>query len=113
MKTVSVRDFTEFPGPRYEYLGPCSGEEFRKNFLLPAINEYGSQIQIDLDGTMGYGSSFLEESFGGLVRAGVDEAILLELIAHIVSNEDPSLIEEIGTYIRDEIINKKKKMIAN
>lgn len=106
MKTIYVKDFTEFPGPRYISLGPNSGEEFRLKYLIPAINEYGSSIAVDLDGTMGYGSSFLEESFGGLVREGVSDSIVIEMLDKIISTEDPSLLEEISTYIHDAIKSK-------
>jgi hypothetical protein len=51
--------------------GQYSGEEFRNSVLQPkfeyAKNE-GIKIKIDLDGTFGYGTSFLEEVFGGLAR---------------------------------------------
>ena len=102
MKTIKVREFTEFPGPRFKKLGPFSGEEFRETILEPAIKESGTNIQIDLDGTFGYGSSFLEEAFGGLVRGRViNEAQAKELCNHIVSEEDPSLAEEVKSYLLD------------
>lgn len=102
MKTLNVTDFTEFPGPRFMHLGPNSGEEFRKKYLLPTIKELGSNFSVNLDGTMGYGSSFLEEAFGGLVRENVPANIVLEISAHLQS-EDPSLVEEIVSYVNDAI----------
>jgi hypothetical protein len=53
--------------------GPFSGEEFREELLEPALKQAIEQkhvLTIILDGVSGYGSSFLEESFGGLVRSG-------------------------------------------
>ena len=79
MKTIRIAEHFPFPGPRYERIGPQSGEEFRK-FLIKRLKDfYGEdysqnnnlQITIDLDGTIGYGSSFLEEGFGGLLRHGI------------------------------------------
>lgn len=104
MITVNVADFTEFPGPRFAVLGLFSGEEFREKVLLNTIREHGAaHISVNLDGTAGYGSSFLEEAFGGLVRAGVSAEDALEICKNLVSEEDPSLIDEICSYIKDAI----------
>lgn len=69
-KKISVaNDFSDTPAGRFKSDGPCSGEEFRDEFIIPALKNYDKVI-IDLDGTLGYGSSFLEESFGGILRIG-------------------------------------------
>jgi hypothetical protein len=103
MLTISVIDFTEFPGPRHESIGKFSGERFREEVLLENIKKHSiSEISIDLDGTAGYGSSFLEEAFGGLIRKGIPYKDVLSLCNRITSDEDPSLIEEIKGYVRDE-----------
>jgi hypothetical protein len=51
-----------------------------------------------LDGTLGYGSSFLEEAFGGLLRkpefAGADLASKIRL-----DSRDASLVSEIQDYL--------------
>jgi hypothetical protein len=67
VKISVAKQFTTLPGGRYIRLGPNSGEEFRKNFLIPPLLE-GKTVIVDLDGVRGYGSSFLEEAFGGTVR---------------------------------------------
>ena len=70
---IKVRDFTEFPGPRYRKDGPFSGEEFREAQLSPALKsalQQGGAVIVELDGVAGYGSSFTEEAFGGLLRSG-------------------------------------------
>lgn len=67
-KLISIsKDFTETPGGRYKSDGPYTGEVFRENLLYPALQEF-DLVEVDLDGTLGYGSSFLEEAFGGLIR---------------------------------------------
>lgn len=67
-KSISIsRDFSETPAGRYKSDGPYSGENFRDNILYPALKKF-DLVEIDLDGTLGYGSSFLEEAFGGLIR---------------------------------------------
>lgn len=107
MKVLRVADFSEFPGPRYKALGPDSGEEFREDFLLPEIKKHQDQIQVDLDGTFGFGSSFLEEVFGGLVRAGVEPEYARAIARNLKSEEDPSLKDEISSYIEDSIEARK------
>ena len=67
-KMISIaRDFSPHPAGRYRSDGPFSGEKFRDDFLYPAL--LGSaHVEVDMDGALGYGSSFLDEAFAGLVR---------------------------------------------
>lgn len=68
MTTLSVaRQFSRYPGGRYKKMSDNSGEAFRDDLLIPALRRE-RKIVVDLDGVVGYGSSFLEEVFGGLVR---------------------------------------------
>lgn len=62
--------FSEFPAGRYRADGPYSGQAFREDVLIPALKSSHGTLHVSLDGTLGLGSSFLEEAFGGLVRAG-------------------------------------------
>lgn len=102
MKYINVIDFSEFPGPRYERLGPNSGEKFRETILLPALRTAPiEELIVNLDGTAGYGSSFLEEAFGGLIRRGIDYETAIKICNNIISLEDESLIEEIRIYINE------------
>ncbi|WP_247997406.1 STAS-like domain-containing protein [Brucella tritici] len=80
MKTISIaNNFTKYPGGRYRKHGKGSGEEFRDVWLVPAL-ENNEQLTIELDGTAGYSSSFLEEAFGGLVRRGFGKDVVHRLI---------------------------------
>ena len=63
-------DFSPTPTGRYIKDSPCSGEAFRERVLIPAMKKY-EKVKVDLAGTEGYGASFLEEAFGGLVRTGI------------------------------------------
>lgn len=97
-KTIDVgKDFTRYPAGRFQKDGPGSGEQFRNDYLIPALTA-NERVVLLLDSTMGYGSSFLEEAFGGAVRIGKmsAEATLkkLDLIT-----TDPSLKLEIESYI--------------
>ncbi|MFQ2188975.1 STAS-like domain-containing protein [Aeromonas jandaei] len=111
-KTIKVADKFPYPGPRFKRLGPQSGEEFKLYLYKILVDFYGAEfnrntnalITIDLDGTRGYGSSFLEEGFGGLIRMGAPHSIIKSL--KIKSNEEPELEDEINGYIdeaRDSI----------
>lgn len=102
-KTVIInvaKDFSVFPGGRYLSDGPFSGEGFLKQKLIPALEE-ANKVKVILDGTMGYGSSFLEEAFGGLVR--LNKWTVAELLKKIelISKEEPALISEIHGYMEN------------
>jgi hypothetical protein len=101
VKTISIaNDFTKFPAGRFKDDGPYSGELFRERFLAPALST-DEQLVIDLDGARGYGSSFLEEAFGGLVRLGFPVDVVLARIKFV--SKDSSLITEIQSYIRGSL----------
>lgn len=91
-----ARDFSRYPAGRYLEDGPANGQAFRDKFLIPALKE-SRVIRIELDGTRGYGSSFLEEAFGGAVRLGFTPKLVKQIFSLI--SEDQSLIEEIQNYI--------------
>lgn len=93
-----AKDFTDTPGARYKADGEFSGEEFRDSFLVVNFDKY-DLIEINLDGTEGYATSFLEEAFGGLARKFGSDKTLKKL--RFISNEEPDLIEEINQYIKD------------
>lgn len=70
MKTISIgKDFSPTPIGRYPNDSDYSGELFRNEHLLPALNQ-NDCVEIIIDDAEGYGSSFLEEAFGGLIRHG-------------------------------------------
>ena len=102
-------DFTRFPGGRYRELGKFSGQEFREDRLIPLL-ETEENVRVLLDGTEGYGSSFLEEAFGGLVRSGFTREELeakLDPVAGEPSFE--TYVDEIWEYINDEARRRKKQ----
>lgn len=98
-KTIKVsKDFSEEPYGRYYSDGEFSGERFREEFVLPALREC-DKVVIDLDGSEGYNSSFLEECFGGLVRKHNLSPIEIKLKLELISTEDESYLDEIQQYI--------------
>jgi hypothetical protein len=73
MTVIRVVDHASAPGGRYKSDGPFSGEWFREDVLKPALTralDTNDVVTVELDGTAGYGASFLEEAFGGLIRTG-------------------------------------------
>jgi len=103
MLSISVvRDFADTPGPRSREEGEHSGEQFLEEVLPPKFEEAlrtNQELTVDLDGTEGYATSFLEASFGGLARK-FDPARVLKVI-HIKSDDEPHLVEEVRKYIAD------------
>ena len=98
-------EFSRTPGARYSKEGEFSGELFRTKYLSPKLEEAmrgNTKLIVDLDGTSGYGTSFLEEAFGGLIRNGITNKQICENL-DFISNEDPSYIEEIKEYISDAL----------
>ena len=72
MKEIHIgADFSETPVGRYPTDGSFNGQTFRETMLVPALKaalESREKVEVWIDDAEGYGSSFLEESFGGLVR---------------------------------------------
>lgn len=109
MQSISIAsDFSRYPAGRYKSDGPNSGERFRDDILLPLIRA-GKRFLVRLDGTLGYGSSFLEEAFGGLVRVHSIPPERIRQLATLESS-DKSLILEIWKYI-DEAGSASKEAV--
>ena len=100
MKICIATDFTDTPGARHRVESDFSGEEFREDILEPKFLEARAKkekLTIDLDGGYGYPTSFLEEAFGGLARKYGAE--IVSSVLEFISYDEPSLIEEINSYI--------------
>jgi hypothetical protein len=103
---LNVIEFTEYPGPRYDEQGPESGEKFYVEKLNPTFLKCyreDKELVVNLDGTAGFASSFLDEAFGQLTYDfGVE---LLDSILHIESADEP----EWPRMIREETIPQWQK----
>jgi hypothetical protein len=91
MELSIAKHFSRFPGPRYQWQGPHSGETFRAR-LVKLLKEQTGRIRVLLDGTTGIGSSFLDEAFGGLVRKEGFARDEIRRRFEFVSEVDPSYI---------------------
>ena len=91
-----IKEFTtsnglpEFPGGRFREDGPGNGQAFREDHLAPALVDEDNydRIRVVFDGAPGFGTSFLEEAFGGLVREHGMTPEFLARRLNIVSNDD-------------------------
>ena len=102
IKLNIARDFSRCPGARYKNEGDFSGEEFRENFVLPKLNNAIAahcKLIVDLDGSAGYSTSFLEEAFGGLIRHNNISYDVINDTIIIKSEEDPSYKDDIMFYL--------------
>ncbi len=102
IKIKICTDFTDTPGGRFRKEGKYSGEEFREKILLPKYEEVekkGEKLIIDFDGCFGFGTSFIEEAFGGLVRKHNKRGILNNII--IISQEDETIPDNIKKYVEE------------
>lgn len=99
MSVVKITDFSPFPAGRYVADGPYSGQAFRDDILIPNLNE-NDIVKVDLSGAFGFGSSFLEEAFGGLIRVGHFTLKALKEKLKIESEDDPMIVDEIWHYIQ-------------
>lgn len=98
------QDFSRYPVGRYRTDGESNGEAFREDLLRPALVK--GAVQVFMDDAFGYGSSFLEEVFGGLIRTGYTLATLGPILT--IESSDDSLLEEINGYMRDAEALKRK-----
>lgn len=100
MKINLGLQFGRYPAGRYLSDGPYSGQKFREDFLIPALEGPDDEIEITLSDARGLKSSFLEEAFGGLVRVGYGADELIRRFKFV--SRDPSLAIEIQEYIRTQ-----------
>ena len=96
--TINIaRDFSKFPAGRVAADGPDNAQRFRQEMLLPFLN-LPIKIFIEVDGTLGYASSFIEEAFSGLAKeAGITQNDLVNKIKIVASN--PILASNFYHYI--------------
>lgn len=106
MKTVTIdmKQFSKAPFGRYAEDGPWNGEAFRETLLYPALADPEvDKVIVKLDSVVPgyeYGSSFLEEAFGGLVR--VRKLNSTNVLARLkIETKNTDYAFEINTYISE------------
>lgn len=113
MTTLSVaQQFSKFPGGRFRRISENSGEEFRERLLEPAVKG-DEKVIVNLDGVVGYGSSFLEEVFGGIVRA-MRWMSRDQVNSHLgIEASRESWLLEANQYIDDELERAKTRRLES
>lgn len=96
IRNIAVINYSLDPGPRYIRQGDHSGEDYyhrvlNGEFYSALMND--EILEISLDGTSGYASSFLDEAFGNLVYDFTLEKVKSNIF--IVSEEEPEWKEMI------------------
>ena len=93
-KWISVaRDFSKFPQGCTAADGDYNATKFREEILVPALKE-NDIVYVNLNGTLGFASSWLQEAFGGLINEGFT---LQELVDKLKIDTNSS-IEEYSIY---------------
>lgn len=105
-----AKDFTRFPGGRFKTDGPWSGQQFREEHLKPAFRDY-QEVVVQMDDTLGFSSSFLEEAFGGLIRVENFRGDFIRERLNFQSS-DPAIISQIRKII-DDAINSRVGMYTD
>lgn len=100
------KEYTQYPGPRDESIGPFSGERFRKEVLEKKYKEK-QPILIDIkDVEISFGPSFLSEAFGLFAK----DIGLEEFLSFVQIKEDTEKAkrfkEKMMKYVHREIANK-------
>lgn len=87
IEKIRIAEFSPVPFGRYPTDGNFSGQRFRREKLrVPFKDDTVTSVQIDFNDIVPVGSSFLDESFGGLIR---DEGMSFEQVwnkLEIISN---------------------------
>lgn len=82
------RQFSDVPAGRYYRDGKFTGQKFREEFVRPYLDD-GRNVVLNIDGVESLPSSFWEEVFGGLIRAGYSESSVRNRIS--VETTEPIL----------------------
>lgn len=114
MKRIAIAsDFSDAPWGRFPEDGDFCGEIFRKTVLLPALKESES-VEVSLDGAEGFGSSFLDEGFAGLiVKEGLSKNDVKNRLSIVTSNTEFQIyVDSIWRYIEEASENSKPLQVA-
>lgn len=108
IKISIAKNFSEYPGGRYKTDGSASGEEFRDRILIPKLKEASQKdtiVEVNFDDVCGFGSSFLEEAFGGLIRSkAVKPDLVNDRLKLTTENEDvEDFVDLAYRYIKEAV----------
>ncbi|MBK6292833.1 MAG: STAS-like domain-containing protein [Ignavibacteria bacterium] len=104
---VKAADSSINPGLRYRWQSTYSGQEFFEDVLRQIADEcksIGDRLIVDLDGTRGYSSSFIDEIFGQLVVEFGYEWVIGNV--ETLTQSRPWLAEEAVAAMKDRRVSK-------
>ena len=109
---IKLAEFSRFPSGRDAQDGDFNGEKYRESVLRPAIIralKERKKLEVSLEGVLNFGSSFLEEAFGGLVRKRVIRKDTLNSLLVVTPNQAPydRYKKIIFTHIQDAVPEKE------
>lgn len=107
-----VANYTEYPGPRYCNQGNSSGEEFYHDVLNNVFAKALKSkkiLEVVLDGTAGYASSFLDEAFGNLIFDFSAEVVKKNIL--ITSKQEPDWVKMISEEVFNDWESRRKEHI--
>uniref|UniRef100_UPI0034E00563 STAS-like domain-containing protein n=1 Tax=Candidatus Thiodubiliella endoseptemdiera TaxID=2738886 RepID=UPI0034E00563 len=92
-----AKNFSDVPAGRYYADGEWTGQKFREEVLVPALKKADKKnpVIVDINGAEGYGSSFLEEAFGGLIREEGHTKDRIKEILEIKANDTYDIYKQI------------------
>lgn len=92
------KDFSKDPAGRGDNNGTSNGKAFREDLLKVVVENLrpGENLEIILDDDVeGYGSSFLSEGFGGMVKMGyITSKDFLDILVFRYENTDFEFFEK-------------------
>lgn len=106
-----TKEYTEYPGPRFRKQGENSGQAFYEDILKEKMEEVIDKkdiLVLDLDGTAGYASSFLDEAIGNLVLQHSELVVKNHL--EIISTVEPDWKDIIFSRILPEWEKKRQSL---
>ena len=106
-----AKEFTPIPIGRFRNSGDKSGQAFREDILYPKICEAiknKDTLEVDFKDMVRLGSTFLEESFGGLVREhGMNPDEVLKTIKFLPGRNLHLWVELTEEYIQEAAPGKE------
>ena len=109
-----AREFSPLPLGRFRASGNKTGQAFREDILYPKICEAIKNkeiLEVDFKDMVGLGSTFLEESFGGLVREhGMNPDEVLKTIKFLPGKNLGAYVELTQEHIQEAAPGKEPSM---
>ena len=99
---LKIADFSEYPGGRYRKYSVDSGEEFREDYLIPALEKH-DLVEIDISQVYTYAPGFVDEITAGVIREGhLTHKEFCRRISFVSDKPNEFFIKDMFEAFRDE-----------